>query len=244
MSEICNGFDEDCDGQIDEDFSELGMACDGDDADSCALGVYTCSPDGTGVVCTGEDLVGITEVCNGVDDDCDGDIDETGCLTIGGVPVQPYTSTSSVQDWYSYSVPAGSSANANLAIANQAIVYFHQDQNGNLSLVLTLDIPQDSSGGTTVLEINGATGMDILVSDDGGEATMNGSSGTGVGDFNWLACCTDGLVLGYWTSSSCITMDVTSATGINSWVVLSGDGTQETLPGAFNGSSLEVCGQP
>ncbi|MFT7622284.1 MAG: subtilase family serine protease [Myxococcota bacterium] len=67
--ELCDGADNDCDGAVDEDFLELGEACDPDG--SCADGVWTCSDDG-GIWCA----PGTAETCNGVDDDCDGETDE------------------------------------------------------------------------------------------------------------------------------------------------------------------------
>ncbi len=73
--ELCNGTDDNCNGQIDEGFAQLGSACDGADADACANGVWVCSADGVGVVCQESAGVG-TELCNGVDDDCDGEVDE------------------------------------------------------------------------------------------------------------------------------------------------------------------------
>ena len=73
-SELCNGLDDDCDGDADEDFPSKGATCDSDDADSCANGTLTCKADGSGLECTGDTT--IAELCNGLDDDCDGAIDE------------------------------------------------------------------------------------------------------------------------------------------------------------------------
>jgi len=71
--EICNGLDEDCDGLTDEDFPQLGAPCDGDDSDKCKTGVFVC--DGFGVTCD-DDAAATVELCNGVDDNCDGQTDE------------------------------------------------------------------------------------------------------------------------------------------------------------------------
>ena len=74
-AEVCNGEDDDCDGEIDEDFPGLGEACDGDDLDACETGTWACAPDGASVECVGEGA-SKHELCNGLDDDCDGEIDE------------------------------------------------------------------------------------------------------------------------------------------------------------------------
>ncbi len=67
-------LDDDCDSQTDEDWPELGSPCDGNDPDLCANGIWQCSPDGQGVECFGDENV--IEICNGIDDNCDWQIDE------------------------------------------------------------------------------------------------------------------------------------------------------------------------
>jgi hypothetical protein len=69
--EICDGADNDCDGRIDEDITRT---C-GTDVGICTEGTQTCVENGTGVwtACTG--IPPGTEVCNGVDDDCNGIVD-------------------------------------------------------------------------------------------------------------------------------------------------------------------------
>jgi Notch-like protein len=74
-AETCDGTDEDCDGKTDEAFPLKGTACDGADPDACEDGQYVCKPDGTGVICQ-DDPGTQAELCNGIDDDCDGKTDE------------------------------------------------------------------------------------------------------------------------------------------------------------------------
>jgi hypothetical protein len=66
-TEVCNGKDDNCDGQIDDGF-HIGDPCKGTGTDQCLDGVTTCE----GCKKTGPDKV---EICNGVDDNCNGVID-------------------------------------------------------------------------------------------------------------------------------------------------------------------------
>jgi hypothetical protein len=75
VAETCNAFDDDCDGQVDEEFAQLGKLCDGLDEDLCPEGVYVCAPDET-LACSEPEFGGHSESCNGLDDDCDGIADE------------------------------------------------------------------------------------------------------------------------------------------------------------------------
>ena len=76
VPELCNGADDDCDGATDEGYDGLGLPCDGPDTDQCANGLRVCTPDGLGTTCGVESPAGIVELCNGLDDDCDGETDE------------------------------------------------------------------------------------------------------------------------------------------------------------------------
>ena len=73
--ELCDGVDNDCDAGTPDGSDEpwLGTACDGLDSDFCKEGVYQCVAGGQ----TCSDLTGNNvEICNGLDDDCDGSVDE------------------------------------------------------------------------------------------------------------------------------------------------------------------------
>ena len=73
--ERCNGLDDDCDGLTDEDFP-VGVACG---LGACAGGVHECSASGQGTRCStlasGSDPQASAEVCDGLDNDCDGLVD-------------------------------------------------------------------------------------------------------------------------------------------------------------------------
>jgi hypothetical protein len=73
--EVCNGLDDDCDGETDDGFDLAGPCTVGTGA-CAAAGEPRCSDDGAGVECEGEPGAASAELCNGVDDDCDGATDE------------------------------------------------------------------------------------------------------------------------------------------------------------------------
>ena len=82
-SESCNGVDDDCNGTVDNDvlFSlpDGGVAMNV----SCSVGVGACASSGSlacatdgGVVCGAPEIQPTTEICDDIDNDCDGQTDE------------------------------------------------------------------------------------------------------------------------------------------------------------------------
>ena len=84
MTEICNSVDDNCNGATDEGLVGTWYA-DGDgDGYGAGIGVFRCGPDATHTVTTSGDCndgnssihPGAAEVCNGVDDNCSGGVDD------------------------------------------------------------------------------------------------------------------------------------------------------------------------
>ena len=73
--ERCDGADNDCDGEIDEGF-DLGSVCSVGVGACVAQAIRVCDPAGEGSICDGVPGEPTEERCDGVDNDCDGQIDE------------------------------------------------------------------------------------------------------------------------------------------------------------------------
>jgi len=93
-AELCNGADDDCDGTIDKDATDAVVVYDDGDGDGHGApetGRAVCTAD-DGTVENGDDCddtdadvsPSATELCNGIDDDCDPTVSEDGLITTGG----------------------------------------------------------------------------------------------------------------------------------------------------------------
>ena len=71
--ETCNGVDDDCDGRIDDNDPEGGAPCATGEPGVCAAGTTACRSGA--LACVRDEGPG-PELCNGLDDDCDGSADQ------------------------------------------------------------------------------------------------------------------------------------------------------------------------
>jgi RHS repeat-associated protein len=75
-TEQCDGLDDDCDGAVDENFPELGDACQNGLGACAAPGVRVCAAAGDRTVCDAAPRAPTSEQCDNLDNDCNGRVDD------------------------------------------------------------------------------------------------------------------------------------------------------------------------
>ena len=75
-SESCNGLDDDCDGNVDERWTDLGYPCTEGIGECGEQGEMVCNSAGNETECNASPSLPEAEICDSLDNDCDGDIDE------------------------------------------------------------------------------------------------------------------------------------------------------------------------
>jgi hypothetical protein len=78
--EICNGLDDDCNDFVDDSPVDDGASCGSNGNLPCMLGTIECV--NSELVCVGN-VEPTAEICNGEDDDCNGDTDDNATCDIG-----------------------------------------------------------------------------------------------------------------------------------------------------------------
>jgi hypothetical protein len=169
VSDLCDGVDDDGDGAIDEDAatSTWYADADGDGYGDPGVAVKACAaPDGTVANaddCDDEDEgvhPGATEACNGVDDDCDGEIDEDASGgAVFGMPASGELYEAALDGSGVTRLATGLGSVSDLDIDGDAAWV------GAWSAPVVTRVELDGSGTTTIYNGAGAGGQGVAVDD-------------------------------------------------------------------------------
>jgi hypothetical protein len=85
-TETCDSLDNNCNGQTDEGFN-VGQSCTVGVGECARTGQFVCKADGSGTQCNAVAGTPTTEICDGKDNDCDGQTDEGNVCGIAGAKV-------------------------------------------------------------------------------------------------------------------------------------------------------------
>ncbi|MCB9787012.1 MAG: hypothetical protein H6744_10015 [Deltaproteobacteria bacterium] len=243
-SEVCDGVDNDCNGATDDGIAPTPTSC----------GSGACSATGE-LVCQDGQLVdtcaaapGTPEVCNGVDDNCNGAVDEdtTGIyytVTQGGQTFQiaPLAGTSDVTTFYGYDVPNELSSNTGLEASNRSVFGLYRDPNGVMSLLIIHDAVEDGSGGQFDMTLAGLTSGTLAVEDDPSGAPDAFGDPNGAYSWKWPQCCTDGAAIEDIGNAPCFTVTPGAMSGITGIDVLTGGAGGERVALDTQAAPFEIC---
>ncbi|MHC5010370.1 MAG: hypothetical protein ACYTG6_05380 [Planctomycetota bacterium] len=136
-------------------------------------------------------------------------------------PIWPVTGEESIVAFYDY---FAASAHTGLEMSAVSIVYFYRDEtSGDLSLVVTHDLPTDGSGGIVNFAMDGIPdGAVVAVEDDPGDiAPADFTPPTADFSWVWFPCCTDGVAITLPDGGFGMSIDPYFVDGIDRWVALS-----------------------
>jgi hypothetical protein len=166
-TERCNTLDDDCDGQVDEDFAGLGTTCTAGVGACARAGTNVCNASGTAAVCSATAGSPTAAACDGVDNDCDGVVDEpllTGTANLGttayqDLEVEPY--------YYSSTSCRGGASDAGSDLLAGGAVLMGVGSSGIRFQPLTTTGAPQADAGTVAITYLSYTDVDFAQAGDG-----------------------------------------------------------------------------
>lgn len=186
------------------------------------------------------------EQCNGLDDDCDGVVDDgLFCFFLNDEPIEAAARGACGPEWYSYGSPDPESANPTPDIrrSNEVVVAVQAGAGDcGAYIAVIADLPNDGSMGALTGRFVVTEGRveGIAVGDEPRECVFDEPSATIACDWVWQNCCTDGALVGPFRDDFCVDVVLAAPSGLERASALDGAGPNRTLP---FGRTAEFCGR-
>lgn len=149
--------------------------------------------------------------------------------------IDPFATTLTATQFYQYDNPNRASYNGELnggptPVSDLSQIFLVNASDG-LSLFVVHDRPNDGSGGSTQTQWNltGDTAGPVLGDDPNETITVSAGNTQFNSSKNWIACCTDGYVIGSLESDWELLGQFLSSTGISTWAAVSSDASSIAL---------------
>jgi len=199
----------------------------------------------------------VAEVCDGLDNDCDGvpDDDVYGhfysvfqqpSLTFG---VAPVLSGGAAEAYYGYGTAVAQSSNTPDGIerTDKLVLFVHEAPDGTASLGLVFDEPipeggiSTATGGHAELEIVDTALVPVVLDDPG---DVYGDADGTLFEWDWLPGTTDGAVLQRADGRpfQCVTISIVNLVNINGIFIVDG-ATGELIPFDSASNAITICRQ-
>jgi hypothetical protein len=151
-TEVCNGLDDNCNGTADEGFTGLGVACSAGVGVCLRNGTTVCNAAGTGTTCSVTPGAPTAAACDGLDNNCDGVVDEPVLTSTADVSTTAYTDVEVKPYYYSAAGCAGGvNGTGTDALAGGALVMGGGSSGINFRPLDTAGVPTGANSSFTSL---------------------------------------------------------------------------------------------
>jgi hypothetical protein len=241
----CDGLDDDCDGTEDEDTVPEAIACG---TGACSIpGVATCL-DGELLESCGSTPEPTQEVCDGLDNDCNGTADDgavgvyyTATQGTISVPIRVFSGQTDVETFYKYETAYDFSSFTGFERVDRSTVVLHRAPNGVVSLVILHDSPLGTTGGVSMMKVEGLEKGVVVVEDDPAGGIDTYDLNKGIFYWNWANGTTDGTAIEDIGADACFTLTTVVSNGTNGYDIAWGTGDDQRIAlGAVN-KAVKIC---
>ena len=231
-TEVCDNFDNDCNGTVDNGFAGLGNTCTAGMGVCARTGTNVCNTAQTGVTCNVTAGAPTAAACDGQDNDCDGVVDEPTLASTATVSSVAYTDIEVQPYYYSSSCQGGALGSGTDALAGGAMIMA-----GGVSGISFQRLNADGTlNGPTSSAISLAyADADLVQAGDGWLVAGVYATNNAEIDLYYLDAA------GAWRAQKWIQFKISETTTLDSVRLVRGNGRKATLIWRENGTGIKMA---